>query len=152
NMKTTVAPGGVCAGISRTTERVLNDQEIKSERTHEADKDDYDSLHYDITGNEDDYHFLKDGQIFGYTITDGMISHLREDEYMNGDCESAAGMLSEPDLSLIQLLETQCGIANDTIFDTHPFLIHAAPIVEEGEEHLADGKMVLGAFTGNEAG
>src|SRR5699024_12364152 len=69
NMKTTFAPGGVCAGISRTTERVFNDQEIKSERTHESDKDDFDGLHYDITGNEDDYPFLKDGQLFDYTFT-----------------------------------------------------------------------------------
>ena len=152
NMKTTVAPGGVCAGISRTTERVFNDQEIKSERTHESDKDDFDGLHYDITGNEDDYPFLKDGQLFDYTFTDGMISHLTEDEYMDGDLEIDAGMLSEPDQSLIQLLETQWGIANDKIFDNQPFHMHADPILDEVEEHLADGQIVLAAFTGNEAG
>src|SRR5699024_5367941 len=83
----------------------------KLERTQEADKDDFDGLHYDITGNEDDYPFLKDVQLFDYTFTDGMISHLTEDEYMDGDLEIDAGMLSEPDQSLIQLLETQWGIA-----------------------------------------
>src|SRR5699024_5790831 len=124
NMKTTVAPGGVYAGISRTTERVFTDQEIKSERTHESDKDDFDGLHYDITGNEDDYPFLKDGQLCDYTFTDGMISHLTEDEYMDGELELDASMLSIPDQSLIQLLETQRGIANDKVFDNHPYYMH----------------------------
>src|SRR5699024_12789778 len=108
-----------CAGISRTTERVFNDQEIKYERTHESDKDDFDGLHYDITGNEDDYPFLKDGQLFNYTFTDGMISHLTEDEYMEGDIEIVAGMLSVQGQSLIQLLEKQCVIAIDEIFDNY---------------------------------
>src|SRR5699024_2206579 len=62
------------------------------------------------------------------------------------------GMLSEPDQSLIQLLETQWGIANDKIFDNQPFHMHADPILDEVEEHLADGQIVLAAFTGNEAG
>src|SRR5699024_2934458 len=59
---------------------------------------------------------------------------------------------SEPDQSLIQLLETQWGIANDKIFDNQPFHMHADPILDEVEEHLADGQIVLAAFTGNEAG
>src|SRR5699024_11229910 len=106
------------------------DQEIKSERTHESDKDDFDGLHYDITGNEDDYPFLKDGQLFDYTFTDGMISHLTEDEYMDGDLEIDAGMRSEPDQSLIQLLETQWGIANDKILNNQLFHIHPYPIID----------------------
>src|SRR5699024_9596044 len=66
--------------------------------------------------------------------------------------EIDAGMLSEPDQSLIQLLETQWGIANDKIFDNQPFHMHADPILDEVEEHLADGQIVLATFTGNEAG
>src|SRR5699024_11772402 len=47
---------------------------------------------------------------------------------------------------------TQWGIANDKIFDNQPFHMHADPILDEVEEHLADGQIVLADFTGNEAG
>src|SRR5699024_10693244 len=64
NMKTAVAPRGLSAGISRTTERVFNDQEIKSESTHESDTDDLDGLDYDVPGHEYDDRFLLDGHLF----------------------------------------------------------------------------------------
>src|SRR5699024_1990277 len=81
-----------------------------------------------------------------------MISQLTEDECMDRDHEIYEDVRSEQDQSVINLLETQWGIANDKIFDNQPFHMHADPILDEVEEHLADGQIVLAAFTGNEAG
>lgn len=151
NMRTEVADGGVCAGISRTTERVFNDQDIKSKRTHESDRDEFDGLHYDISGNEDEYPFLEDGELFDYTFTDDQISHLTEDEYME-DKVFHADKLTEPDQSLIQLLETQWGVSNDKILNNKPINMYAASILDQVEDYLDDGQIVFAAFVGNDAG
>lgn len=152
NMITEVGQNGICAGISRTTERIYNNQDIKSKRTYESDNDTFDGLHYDISGSEDDYPFFDDGQLFDYTFTDGMISHLTEDEYIDGDLKVDSGMLSEPDQSLIQLLETQWGVANDKILNNKPDSIKDVSILDQVEEFLADGHIVMAAFLGKDSG
>jgi len=127
NFTTEIGPGGVCAGFSRITERIYNGNGIPLEKDFStdtflswvqeklADGDIITESKYDLTHNLDHYTFIDDkNEFYNFKFTGPKLSTWTDNNLENNYNEILnSNELSDPDKSVIQLIETQYLKSND---------------------------------------
>ena len=81
----------------------LNDRELEA-------------LQYDLTDQKENYPFLKTGELFNYQFSDSNIAHLSNEKFVDADLLIEPSEISEPDQTLIEMLETQWIYSNEVKF------------------------------------
>ncbi|MCM3112367.1 hypothetical protein [Lederbergia lenta] len=157
NMLTPLGDGGICAGIVRVIERVFNHEDIERELSYKPEtlkswlrelilQSGYKSLSYDLEPQLEQYPFLKNGNLYAYRFTDEKIAHIGVDKYID-DIVIDPSSLSDPDSTLIKMLETQWIYANEFInYKTKPYQSSKLSILDQVEESLANGQTVYASL------
>src|SRR5699024_8127313 len=157
NFATDLADGGVCAGISRTTDFTFNGEGIEHElqfdpkhwRSKVSDllnSGKYSDLSYDIRDQLNDYPFIDDGELFDYRFTDQKIAHLSDGRFKDTDTEINPSDISEPDHTLIKLLETQWMYSNEQKYTNQPDYPFEFNVIEQVEDYLSDGQIIYASL------
>lgn len=163
NFQTTTGDEGVCAGFSRMTEYIYNNAGIEHQIKFKPERwqsialnwlndGELAALQYDISDKTDDYPFLSDGELFNYRFTDKDIAYLSEDTFVDADKTIQPGDISEPDQSLIEMLETQWIYSNEQKHMNEPKDPQHISVLDQVEELLADGQIIYGAMSSGGGG
>ncbi|WP_062105321.1 hypothetical protein [Bacillus niameyensis] len=165
NMMTKIGDGGICAGYCRVTERVFNGQEIEKELSYDpetwrsklvdwlGDHELSSSLSYNLEPQLSHYSFLNDGMLYNYSFTDEQMAHLGISKFLDGDLVVEPDTLTEPDQTLIKMLETQWMYSNEFInYKTKPYDTNNLEILDQVDEALSNGQIIYVSLHGNSSG
>lgn len=163
NLRTTTADGGVCAGFSRVTEHIFNGEGIEDSFKFKPELwrtivlnwlngRNLEALQYDLSDQKDHLPFLQSGELFTYRFTDEKISYLAEDKFVDTDLVINPGEITEPDQSIIKMLETQWIYSNEVKHSSEPNDPTNISILDQVEELLANGQIIYASMNNGSGG
>src|SRR5690606_29981324 len=110
------------------------------------------ALQYDLTDQKENYPFLKTGELFNYQFSDSNIAHLSKEKFVDADLVIKPSEISEPDQTLIKMLETQWIYSNEVKFSSKPSDPTNVSILDQVEELLAKGQILYASMNDGSGG
>lgn len=163
NLRTPTGNNGVCAGFSRVTEHIYNGAGIEDSLQFKPElwrsivlnwlnDRELEALQYDLTDQKENYPFLKTGELFNYQFSDSNIAHLSNEKFVDADLLIEPSEISEPDQTLIEMLETQWIYSNEVKFSSKPSDPTNVSILNQVEELLAKGQILYASMNDGSGG